>query len=122
MVISLANKGTLEIKPSAYIVLSELWSIYECFSQARAEINMDARQQRNEIMESHFGKSASIISIGSTAALFLCLIVMGINFGIGLVMGIITLIVHSVVTKPVKSQLQKITEEAKNKKYALKEW
>ena len=116
---SFINGSPIDFKPSYLIVMSTLVGIYESISPEKSKMNIEARLRKKEIMEKEFGKKASLISNSVLVALLPCLVVMGVNFGLGLVMIIITLCIHNIIIKPVKRELQKIEKDAQRKKKAI---
>lgn len=111
-VVSYMQGDSFSYTPSSFIVLVTLSGISETLSEEKSKINMEREQQKNAVLEQHFGKMGKVISNSITVALVLSVLVMCFNFGLGIIMGLITFIMNSIVMKPVNEELRKINETA----------
>ena len=113
---SFVQEGTPNFAPGTFILYMTVKRAYEAVSEEKSRINIEQRQQKARVMEKYFGKAGQIIDIAFTVAVYLCLVVMCFNFGAGIVMFLVTLVLNNIVLKSANEELKKINEAANQQK------
>lgn len=113
---SFVQEGTPNFAPGTFILYMTVKRAYEAMSEEKSRINMEQRQQKARVMEKYFGKAGQTIDIAFTVAVYLCLVVMCFNFGAGIVMFLVTLVLNNIVLKSANEELRKINEIANQQK------
>ncbi|MBQ5326628.1 MAG: hypothetical protein J6K80_05440 [Oscillospiraceae bacterium] len=113
---SFVQEGTPNFAPGTFILYMTVKRAYEAVSEEKSRINMEQRQQKARVMEKYFGKAGQIIDIAFTVAVYLSLVVMCFNFGAGIVMFLVTLVLKNIVLKSANEELRKINETANQQK------
>ena len=116
------SDGTINFLPSAFIVYSAIKYILGAVSEEKSRINIEREQQKNRIVEEHYGTKGKVISNLFSVALIICCLAMCLNFTAGLVMCIISLVLNGIIFKPVNAELRKINEEANQRKSKVKQF
>ncbi|MBR5806711.1 MAG: hypothetical protein IKY30_08095 [Oscillospiraceae bacterium] len=116
---SFIQEGTPNFAPSTFILYMTVKRAYETMSEEKSRINIEQRQQKAQVMEKHFGRTGKIIDISFTAALYLCLVVMCFNFGAGIAMVLVTMVLNNIILKSANEELRKINEAANQQKNNL---
>ena len=111
--------GIVRYEPSLFIIICAFTYMMESVSEEKTKINQEREQLKKEVWARHYGKKGKILSKLTTIAAVISLFVLLINFGAGLVMFVITLIINSIVFKSVNNELRQINYDTNQKKHAL---
>ena len=118
-VISYMKGGSFRYEPSLFILVCAFTYLMESVSEEKTKINQEREQLKKEVWTKHYGEKGKFLSKLTTIAAVISLFVLLINFGAGLVMFVITLIINSIVFKSVNNELRQINYDTNQKKHAL---
>ena len=111
--------GIVRYEPSLFITICAITYMMESMSEEKTKINQEREQLKKEVWARHYGEKGKFLSKLTTIAAVISLFVLLINFGAGLVMFVITLIINSIVFKSVNNELRQINYDTNQKKQAL---
>lgn len=111
--------GVVRYEPSLFIIICAITYMMESVSEEKTKINQEREQLKKEVWAKHYGEKGKFLSKLTTIAAVISLFVLLINFGAGLVMFVITLIINSIVFKSVNNELRQINYDTNQKKQAL---
>ena len=111
--------GIVRYEPSFFILVCTFTYLMESVSEEKTKINQEREQLKKEVWAKHYGEKGKFLSKLTTIAAVISLFVLLINFGAGLVMFVITLIINSIVFKSVNNELIQINYDTNQKKHAL---
>ena len=111
--------GVVRYEPSFFILVCTFTYLMESVSEEKTKINQELEQLKKEVWARHYGEKGKFLSKQTTIAAVISLFVLLINFGAGLVMFVITLIINSIVFKSVNNELRQINYDTNQKKHAL---
>ena len=119
IVITYIKLGVVRYEPSLFIIICAITYMMESVSEEKTKINQEREQLKKEVWARHYGEKGKFLSKLTTIAAVISLFVLLINFGAGLVMFVITLIINSIAFKSVNNELRQINYDANQKKHAL---
>ena len=117
--ISYLKVGSFRYEPSLFILVCAFTYLMESVSEEKTKINQQREQLKKEVWENHYGEKGRYLSKLTTVAAVISLIVLLIDFAIGLVMLAITLLINKIFFRPVNDELRQINYDTNQKKQAL---
>ena len=111
--------GVVRYEPSLFIIICAITYMMESVSEEKTKINQEREQLKKEVWARHYGEKGKYLSKLTTIAAVISLFVLLINFGLGLVMFAITLLINKIFFRPVNDELRQINYDTNQKKQAL---